>query len=95
MLFTPKNLSPEEIAAQLLQKFKDIKNIHHLHIWEINETELHLEAHVDFKENISLSVFHQTLQKMEAYLKTNYQINHINIQPEFGRCNEKELIIQD
>ena len=95
MLFTPKNLSPEEIAAQLLQKFKDIKNIHHLHIWQINETELHLEAHVDFKENISLSVFHQTLQRMEAYLKNNYQINHINIQPEFGRCNEKELIIQD
>ena len=95
MLFTPSNIPVEEITPRLLQRFKEIKNIHHLHDWQINETELHLEAHVDFRENISLSTFHQTLQKIEKYLKNNYQINHTNIQPEFGRCGEKELIIQD
>ena len=95
MLFTPSNIPVEEITPRLLQRFKEIKNIHHLHVWQINETELHLEAHVDFRENISLSTFHQTLQKIEKYLKNNYQINHTNIQPEFGRCGEKELIIQD
>lgn len=94
MLFTPKNIHIPDIVADI-QKIDIIKNIHHLHIWQLNEQEVHLEAHLDFKEDIKLSDFERILSKIEEMVHTKYQINHVNIQPEFGKCDAKDVIVQD
>ena len=64
--------------------------MHHVHIWQLNEEEIHLEAHIDFNEDISLSEFDKILQDIEALVLNKYQINHVNIQPEFGKEDAKE-----
>lgn len=91
MLFTPAEIDLDEIAKKI-NNIPEIRNVHHIHVWQLNENEIHLEAHADFNENISLSRFDEILEKIEEQLFHQFGINHINIQPEFGKCDNKDLI---
>ena len=94
MLFTPEDIPVDDIVKDI-QSINKIKNVHHVHVWQLNEDETHLEAHIDFTEDISLSKFDTILQQIEEKLYHNYNINHVNIQPEYGKCDSKSIIVQD
>lgn len=94
MLFTPTDMSVRDIA-QNVNGLKSVKNIHHIHIWQLNEDEIHLEAHIDFENDIKLSEFDKVLDEIEELLFKKYSINHVNIQPEYRKCDEKDIIVQD
>lgn len=94
MLFTPETIPVKKIVEEI-NAFSSIKNVHHVHIWQLNEEEIHLEAHIDFNNNITLSQFDAILQKIEALVLKKYDINHVNIQPEFGKDDAKDIIVQD
>ena len=94
MLFTPNTIQVQQIVTAI-GKIKPIKNVHHVHIWQLNEDEVHLEAHIDFNEDIKLSQFDLILEQIEEEVFHKYGINHVNIQPEFGKCDSKHIIVQD
>lgn len=94
MLFTPASVPIKEIVAEI-NTFESIKNVHHVHVWQLNEDEIHLEAHIDFNEDITLTQFDAILQEIEELMFHKYDINHVNIQPEFGKCDVKDVIVQD
>lgn len=94
MLFTPESIKVQEIV-EAIGKIEPIKNVHHVHVWQLNEDEVHLEAHIDFNEDIRLSEFDVILEKIEEEVYHNHGINHVNIQPEFGKCDSKQVIVQD
>jgi cobalt-zinc-cadmium efflux system protein len=94
MLFTPNTIQVTKIV-EALHKIDKIKNVHHVHIWQLNENEVHLEAHIDFYEDIKLSEFDFILEQIEEEVFHNFGINHVNIQPEFGKCDSKHVIVQD
>ncbi len=94
MLFTPDDIQIKAIVNEI-QQLTLVKNVHHIHLWQLNEQETHLEAHVDFEKDITISEFDDILHKIEDLLFHKFQINHINIQPEYGKCDEKDVIVQD
>lgn len=94
MLFTPDSIPIKQIVEEI-NAFESIKNVHHVHVWQLNEEEIHLEAHIDFKEDITLSQFDIILHKIEDFVLHKYDINHVNIQPEFGKDDSKDMIVQD
>ncbi|MFT5847437.1 cation diffusion facilitator family transporter [Psychroserpens sp.] len=94
MLFTPEEIAVKDIV-KVIQTIKAIKNVHHIHIWQVNEDEIHLEAHIDFEENITLSQFDLILSEVEELVFHNFGINHVNIQPEYGKSDSKDVIVQD
>lgn len=94
MLFTPENIPIQKIVEEI-NAFASVKNTHHVHIWQLNEEEIHLEAHIDFHNDISLSEFDKILQEIEELVFRKYDINHVNIQPEYGKDDAKEVIVQD
>ena len=94
MLFTPDSTSVKSIVEDI-QTIDAVKNVHHVHIWQLNEEEIHLEAHIDFKKDITLSQFDVILNSIEELIYHKYDINHINIQPEYGKCDAKDVIVQD
>lgn len=94
MLFTPEAIPIHDIVIEI-NAFDAIKNVHHIHVWQLNEDEVHFEAHIDFNADIKLSEFESILQKLELMLFEKFEINHINIQPEFGKCDTKDVIVQD
>jgi cobalt-zinc-cadmium efflux system protein len=94
MLFTPDTIEVQHIVERL-SAISPIENIHHVHLWQLNEEEVHLEAHIDFAEDINLSEFEAVLAKIETETRDHFGITHINIQPEFGKCDSKNVIVQD
>lgn len=94
MLFTPDDIELDSMITEL-NKIEEIKNIHHVHLWQLNEDEVHFEAHIDFKNDIKLSQFDEILNQIEEIAFHNYGINHVNIQPEFNKKDSKNIIVQD
>ena len=94
MLFTPEHINIKNVVRAVHQIPK-VNRLHHIHIWCLNDDELHLEAHLEFKEDISISEFDVILHKIERLLHEEFAINHVNIQPEFNKEDPKEIIVQD
>ncbi|WP_127023405.1 cation diffusion facilitator family transporter [Flagellimonas beolgyonensis] len=94
MLFTPKRVIIQDIVDSICT-IEKVKNVHHVHIWQLNEDEVHMEAHIDFREDIKLSQFDAILEEIEEHVYHRHGINHVNIQPEFDKCDSKSIIVQD
>lgn len=94
MLFTPRTIEIEDIVESICT-INMVKNVHHVHIWQLNEEEVHMEAHIDFTEDIKLSQFDEILEEIEEHVYHKHGINHVNIQPEFDKCDSKSVIVQD
>jgi cobalt-zinc-cadmium efflux system protein len=94
MLFTPENIDIKAIVHEVHQ-IPGVNKLHHIHVWHLNDDELHLEAHLDCSEDIKMSEFNELLQKVEAVLFDQFHINHINIQPEYKKEDPKDFIVQD
>ena len=95
MLFTPVHIDINDIVSEV-HKIKGVNKLHHIHVWHLNDEELHLEAHLDCQEDIKISEFNEILHQMEHVLFDRFQINHINIQPEYKREEaSKDFIVQD
>jgi cobalt-zinc-cadmium efflux system protein len=94
MLFTPDYIDIKEIVREV-HKISGVNKLHHIHIWHLNDEELHLEAHLDCSRDIKMSEFNLLLEKIEIILFEQFHINHINIQPEFNKEDPKDYIVQD
>ena len=94
MLFAPKGLEITAIQNEIVA-VPEIENIHHVHIWQLNDHDVHFEAHIEFNKDIKLSEFDSVCSKVEHILKEKFHIHHSNLQPEFDREDHKDLIIQD
>ncbi len=94
MLFTPKHISIEEVEATICE-MEFIRNIHHVHLWQLNDHDVYLEAHIEFSKNIRLDEFDRICKSIEYLVRDKFNITHTMLQPEFNREDEKKLIIQD
>lgn len=94
MLYTPDIIEVKEIV-NIINALPKIKSIHHIHVWQLNEEETHLEAHIDFNNDIQVSEFGEILHTIEDILQEKFGINHVTLQPEYGKEDNKDIIVQD
>jgi len=94
MLFTPEHINIQDVVSAV-NNIPKVNMLHHVHIWGLNDDEFHLEAHLDFVEDITLAEFDIILEQIEELLHHQFNINHVTIQPEFNKHDSKEIIIQD
>jgi cobalt-zinc-cadmium efflux system protein len=94
MLFTPEQINVKEVV-RVVNQLPEVNQLHHVHVWCLNDDELHLEAHLDLKENITITQFDKVLHDIEALLHDTFDINHVTIQPEFNKMDSKDVIVQD
>ena len=90
MQFTPDDIDIKEIAAEI-EKIPGVRNIHHVHVWQINEHDLMFEAHLDLAEDIRVSGFEEILGQIKTLL-AGTNIRHVTIQPEFSVDDRKQII---
>ncbi len=91
LMFTPKGIDVKKIASTI-EAINGIKNIHHIHVWEMNDHSVILEAHIDLTENYRISQFEKILLEIESVLHEKFGIVHINIQPEISKPDSKQII---
>ncbi len=91
MQFTPEEINLEEVIASIEAEEK-IANVHHIHIWKLSDHRIHLEAHLDFKEDLALSESNAIIIDLEKKLHDSFEIEHTTFQCEFERDDAKDII---
>jgi len=91
MQFTPQNIDIEALVNKI-SKLEKVKNLHHIHIWQINEHDIMFEAHIDFTQDIKITEFEIVLNKIKKMLHDNYDIHHVTLQAEFSVDDNKQII---
>lgn len=82
----PSNIDIPKIKRELLQN-KDIKDIHHIHVWSLDGESFYATMHVVTKKD-------EVKKYIKDYLK-KYKISHTTIEIEKNdyECEDKECII--
>ncbi|QOP45799.1 cation diffusion facilitator family transporter [Sulfurimonas paralvinellae] len=91
MQFTPEGIDIEEIA-KTIEEESEIKNVHHIHVWKLDDNHIHLEAHLDFNEDVPLSVSNAVIERLEKKLHDSFDIEHTTFQCEYERDDNKNII---
>ena len=92
MQFTPANLDIDEIV-NFIKENNEIRNVHHVHLWLLDEHNIHMEAHIDFQNNITLDMSNLVLDTLEESLQKYFDISHTTFQCEYNRHGDKSVII--
>lgn len=83
MQFSPAHISIEAIV-ETVRSFDAIESIHHIHLWQLNDETVFLEARLNFISDLPLSeangVIHNLSHALEAI-----GISHTTFQAEVGR----------
>jgi len=90
MQFTPEEIDVSNLVSKI-SEIRGVKNLHHVHVWQINEHDLMFEAHVDLVEDITVSNFEGILEQIKLTLRQQ-GVNHSTIQPEFSVDDRKQVI---
>jgi cobalt-zinc-cadmium efflux system protein len=54
-----------------------------------------MEAHIEFKQDISISAFDTIIEEMKTLIHTDYNINHVTFNGNTIRMILKDMIVQD
>ena len=76
----PDNIDIEQVKNSLLA-IKNIKNVHHLHLWCISEHNVAIECHIESDNN-------DIIVEATQLLKDKFGITHCNFQVENKSCGE-------
>ncbi|MFZ1977615.1 MAG: cation diffusion facilitator family transporter [Bacteroidota bacterium] len=91
MMAAPSSISLEEVCS-FMRTIPGIENVHHAHLWQMSETVIHFEAHIRVKD-MTVSRTEGILSSLEHELQQRFNIAHITIQCECGRCDSQSLIV--
>ncbi|MFN3691584.1 MAG: cation diffusion facilitator family transporter [Fervidobacterium sp.] len=84
MQSTPTDVDLERISKKIME-IPEISDVHHIHIWNLDENTIFLEAHVNLNSDVKVSDTMAIKELIEEKLKES-EINHITIQFEFDGC---------
>lgn len=89
MQATPANINIKEIKMTL-EKIEEIYNVHHIHVWRLNDSQIHFEAHINLSENISVKAMMPVKNRIEQLLKEQFQVSHTTLQFGYHCCENNE-----
>jgi cobalt-zinc-cadmium efflux system protein len=90
MMSSPAGMDLHELK-EFVEAIPRVRNIHHVHVWKLNDNDIHFEAHVEV-ENISVGETESIQKEIEHTLHDKYDINHTTLQFECDMCDSKEMI---
>ncbi len=91
MQSTPEQLDLSKVKRRV-ERVPEVYNIHHIHAWMLTDHEIHLEAHVELKNNLRLSELKSTQEEIEQLLQHDFQVTHVTLQFEFNSNHTPHLI---
>jgi len=91
MQFAPHDIDVEKMITTV-NAMGEIKNIHHIHLWKLDDHRINLEAHLDFNEDLPLSKAGKVIDTLEETLHRSFDIGHVTLQCEYDRDDDKSVI---
>lgn len=90
MMSNTEEIDLEEIK-EIVEKIPGVKNIHHIHLWKLNDMDTHFEAHIEV-EDMSVSKTSEIQKLISAELHKRYDINHTTLQFECEICEQIDIL---
>ncbi|MGQ9856333.1 MAG: cation diffusion facilitator family transporter [Fervidobacterium sp.] len=91
MQSTPSDIEIERVVKKLTE-IENIKDIHHVHIWRLDEKSIFFEGHVNLTEDITVSKSMEIYEKIKHELDEEFGITHVTIQFEYNGCSASGII---
>lgn len=82
MQMTPAEIDIDKIQTRLI-KIDGLKNIHHIHVWNLTDKLLHFECHLDLEQDLQVSETAVICDHVNKILHDEFEIHHVTIQLEF------------
>ena len=93
MQFTPNGIEVQNVIQKIKETQESIENVHHIHLWQLDDHHIFLEAHLNFNVNISIAECSMILDSLEQVLKEDFDITHTTFQCEYNRCHTMNAIV--
>jgi cobalt-zinc-cadmium efflux system protein len=90
MMSSPASIDIQEVRS-VIEAISGVKNIHHVHIWKLNDADTHFEAHIEV-ENISTQEATEIQKLIERELHARYDIHHTTLQFECNKCMQQDIV---
>jgi cobalt-zinc-cadmium efflux system protein len=90
MMSNPEGIDLE-VIKNIVEKIPGVINIHHIHLWKLNDNDTHFEAHIEV-EDMVVSKTAEIQKLIEHELHERYEINHTTLQFECDKCEVKKLV---
>ena len=88
----PPDISLDQIKNEV-EKFHQVSDIHHIHLWMVGDNDVHLEAHVNVGD-MKISESDLLRSEIERMLGAVFGIRHITLQFECQQCLEEGILGQ-
>ena len=85
---SPENIVSDDIKESI-KRIGDIKDIHHIHVWNLDESRIAMEAHVVVTAD-KLSEVEFIKNKIKVLLKDNFNIIHSTLEFEHHKDSKCE-----
>jgi len=85
----PQDIDVTEVTDSL-QKVDGVRDVHHVHIWHIDEHRLSLEAHVVI-DQVDMNQMENIKNAIKAQLSTQFEIGHSTLEFEFPGQDDAPL----
>ena len=88
---TPEGININEIKKEIKEHFKDISNIHHVHIWSLDGVNNCMTCHVLLNKKMTAKDIMELKDNIKNELK-EFNINHTTLEIEYfdENCKSKE-----
>ncbi len=87
----PKDIDIKKISDEIKNISPIIKDVHHIHIWQMGEHERLMEAHINM-DDVRISKANEIGDLIRDTLREKFNITHITLQFEHERCKGEGLI---
>lgn len=91
MQSAPGDIDLETVKSEV-ESMEGVRNLHHVHLWSLNDQQVHFEGHVDLETDMSVSQAGELNKRISSLLHERFEIDHTTLQMEFGCCEESNLI---
>lgn len=90
MLGSPSNITPDALRETLMQ-IEGVEEVHHLHVWQIDEDTSSVEAHLRIADTAA-ETMSRILAEAQKLLKDRYQITHgtYQLEPPQAKCQAQD-----
>ncbi|MDD5507363.1 MAG: cation diffusion facilitator family transporter [Bacteroidales bacterium] len=91
MQSSPRDIRLDDLCREL-ESVPGIDNIHHVHIWNLTDQQVHFEGHVELVENLTVEQTESIRKQMKQILREKFRISHLTVQFEYRSCDDQERI---
>ncbi len=88
----PKGIKIDDIKRKI-EENKDVKEIHHIHVWTLDGNNNYLTAHICLNKNLDLENVEKIIENIKHEI-SHFNIHHSTLEVEKNLCEEKECEVK-